>query len=61
MFRFFLTSGRNVHLCAAPHEVERNVQTDAGTFKGMVSQTKGVKVGFISESAVRAAATSPMK
>ena len=43
MFRLFLAPGRNVHLCAAPHEMECNVQTDAGTFEGTVFQTEGVR------------------
>lgn len=55
MLRLFLAPRRNVHLRAAPHEVERNVQTDAGTLKAMVSQTEGIKKGFISELVVRAA------
>ena len=63
MFRLFLAPGRNVHLCAAPHEMERNVQTDAGTFEGIVSQTEGAsKKVVISESVVACGqATSPVK
>lgn len=59
MFRLFLAPGRNVHLCAAPHEVERNVQTDAGTFEAVVSQTERGRKVFVSESVVRAASHQP--
>jgi len=61
MLRLFLAPGRNVHLRAAPHEVERNVQTDAGTLKATVSQTEGVKsVSSASLSCVQPA-TSAVK
>jgi len=59
MFRLLLAPGRNVHLCAAPYEVESNVQTDAGTFKVMVSQTERGRKVFVSELVVRAASHQP--